>query len=154
MELFWCLQHLMIRKNWRVASCFLKYLELRAKFMLNKLNYMYISMLLSVSGLLNSVSGDVGRIIPTQLEFPQLKPLFPNAFILLNISLMYWFLSCRFQWKWITSHTGEKDDFDFAHHTPTSSSVCFTTSKTLSSWKICSFIWSVFHALIICLKYF
>jgi hypothetical protein len=30
-------------------SCFLNCLELRAKFMLKKLNYMYISMFLSVS---------------------------------------------------------------------------------------------------------
>jgi hypothetical protein len=47
--------------------------------MLNKLNYMYISMFLSVSRLFNSVSGDVGQIIPMQLEFPQLK-LIPQCF--------------------------------------------------------------------------
>jgi hypothetical protein len=54
-------------------SCFLNCLELKAKFMLKKLNYMYISMFLIVSRLFISVSWDVGQIIPLQLEFPQLK---------------------------------------------------------------------------------
>ena len=47
--------------------------------MLNNLNYIYISMFLSVSRVFHPVRGDVGRIIPMQLEFPQLK-FIPQCF--------------------------------------------------------------------------
>lgn len=51
--------------------------------MLNNLNYIYISVFLSVSRLFHSVRGDVGQIIPMQLEFPQLK-FIPQCFYLVK----------------------------------------------------------------------
>jgi uncharacterized membrane protein YesL len=98
-------------------SCFLNCLELRAKFMLKKLNYMYISMFLSVSRLFVSVSWDVGRIFPVQLEFPQPK-FIPQCFYFIKYIIHVLIVILQVMMKSDVKPHRRGRYSDFSDHTP------------------------------------